>query len=108
MITNLIVFSILFFISFGSFADSLKSDQELRKFPKIKSEVIGKVSKGEVEVIDKKGFWIKVKKDSVEGWTKLNNVEIDKDSNFSLSCKCNAGGTFRHHANKKTNSRGGL
>ena len=85
MITNLIAFSILFFISFGSFADSLKSDQELRKFPKIKSEVIGKVSKGEVEVIDKKGFWIKVKKDSVEGWTKLNNVEIDKDSNFSLS-----------------------
>ena len=43
------------------------------------------VSKGEVEVIDKKGFWIKIKKDSVEGWTKLNNVEIDKDSNFSLS-----------------------
>ena len=83
--SNLVIFSILFFISFGSFADSLKSEQELRKSPNIKSEVIGKVSKGEVEVIDKKGFWIKVKKDSVEGWTKLNNVEIDKDSNFSLS-----------------------
>jgi len=78
-------FSILFFFSFGSFADSLKSDQELKKSPNIKSEVVGKVSKGEVEVIDKKGFWIKVKKNSVEGWTKLNNVEIDKDSNFSLS-----------------------
>ena len=85
MMSNLIIFSILFFISFGSFADSLKSDQELRKSPNIKSEVIGKVSKGEVEVIDKKGFWIKVKKNSVEGWTKLNNVKIDKDSNFSLS-----------------------
>ena len=27
----------------------------------MKSKVVGKVSKGEIEVIDKKGFWIKVK-----------------------------------------------
>ena len=67
MMINLIsFFSIVFFLSFASLADSLKSDQELKKSPKIKSEVVGKVSKGEVEVIDKKSFWIKVKKNSVD------------------------------------------
>ena len=73
--SNLVIFSILFFISFGSFADSLKSEQELRKSPNIKSEVIGKVSKGEVEVIDKKGFWIKVKKYPAEGWINLTMLK---------------------------------
>ncbi len=67
------------------FADSLKSDQELKETPSIKGNVVGKAAKGEVEVIDKKGFWVKVKNNSIEGWTKLNNVEISKDSNFSLS-----------------------
>ena len=28
---------------------------------------------------------IRDRNDSIEGWTKLNNVEISKDSNFSLS-----------------------
>lgn len=81
----ILVFSVVFLISLESIADSLKSDQELKELPNMKSKVVGKVSKGEIEVIDKKGFWIKVKKDSVEGWTKLNNVEIEKDSNLSLS-----------------------
>ncbi len=88
-IINLIFLNLLLIIllsvSSESVADSLKSDQELKESPNIKSKAVGNVSKGEVEVIDKKGFWIKIKKDSVEGWTKLNNVEIDKDSNFSLS-----------------------
>ena len=70
----ILVFSIVFLISLESIADSLKSDQELKELPNMKSKVVGKVSKGEIEVIDKKGFWIKVKKDSVEGWTKLNNT----------------------------------
>ena len=55
-------------------ADSLKSDQELKETPSIKGNIVGKAAKGEVEVIDKKGFWVK-----------LNNVEVSKDSNFSLS-----------------------
>tara|TARA_B100001093_G_C26496987_1_gene871548 strand:- start:247 stop:774 length:528 start_codon:yes stop_codon:yes gene_type:complete len=67
------------------FGDSLKSDQELKETPSIKGNVVGKAAKGNVEVIDKKGFWVKVKNDSIEGWTKLNNVEISKDSDFSLS-----------------------
>lgn len=67
------------------FADSLKSEQDLKETPSIKGNVVGKAAKGNVEVIDKKGFWVKVKNDSIEGWTKLNNVEISKDSNFSLS-----------------------
>lgn len=67
------------------FADSLKSEQELKETPSIKGNVVGKAAKGNVEVVDKKGFWVKVKNDSIEGWTKLNNVEISKDSNFSLS-----------------------
>ena len=67
------------------FLEILKSDQDLRETPSIKGNVVGKAAKGNVEVIDKKGFWVKVKNDSIEGWTKLNNVEISKDSNFSLS-----------------------
>ena len=80
-------FSFLVILSIVSVskADSLKSDQELKELPNVKSKAVGKISKGEIQVIEKKGFWVKVKKDSVEGWTKLNNVKIEKDSNLSLS-----------------------
>ena len=84
-INLLICFLVLSFFPIYLFADSLKSDQELKETPSIKGNVVGKAAKGNVEVIDKKGFWVKVKNDSIEGWTKLNNVEISKDSNFSLS-----------------------
>ena len=80
-----ICFLVLSFFPIYLFADSLKSDQELKETPSIKGNVVGKAAKGNVEVIDKKGFWVKVKNDSIEGWTKLNNVEISKDSDFSLS-----------------------
>ena len=78
-------FLIFSFFPMYLFGDSLKSDQELKETPSIKGNVVGKAAKGNVEVIDKKGFWVKVKNDSIEGWTKLNNVEISKDSDFSLS-----------------------
>ena len=53
--------SCLFFLVFSFFpiylfGDSLKSEQELRETPSIKGNVVGKAAKGNVEVIDKKGF----------------------------------------------------
>ena len=49
-------FLVILSVVSGSKADSLKSDQELKELPNVKSKAVGKVSKGEIQVIEKKAF----------------------------------------------------
>jgi hypothetical protein len=85
MVKGYLCILIMLLISLSSFADSLKSDQDLLKEPKIKSDVVGKAKKGNVEIIEKKGFWVKVKSNGLEGWTKMSNVQVDSSKSLDVA-----------------------
>jgi hypothetical protein len=61
-----------------SLAEQLLKDQDLHAEPNVKSSISGKAKKGDVTVLGKKGFWLKIKAGDVEGWTKISNVKVEK------------------------------
>ena len=67
--------SVLLLLCTHLYAEELLSDQDLLQEPKRKSPVAGKAVKGTVSVIEKKGFWLKIKSVDVVGWTKRSNVK---------------------------------
>lgn len=66
-------------------SDTLKTNQNIFKEPNMKAPIVGEVQKGEVKILEKKGFWIKIKAASIEGWTKMSNVEIQSSKNLDLT-----------------------
>jgi len=61
-------------------AEELLTDQGLLSEPKAQAAVTGQAKKGNITVLEKKGFWIKVKARNLSGWTKLSNVKADSTS----------------------------
>ncbi|TSA54204.1 MAG: hypothetical protein D4R44_02055 [Actinobacteria bacterium] len=77
------LYLILFFLLLLSSplrAEELLTDQGLLSEPKAQVSVTGHAKKGKITVLEKKGFWIKVKAGNVSGWTKLSNVKADSTS----------------------------
>ena len=65
-------------------AEELLSDQEVLAEPKASSAPSGKVKKGQVAVLEKKGFWVKIKSGETTGWTKLSNLKADSSGSLGL------------------------
>lgn len=56
-------------------SEELLSDQDLLSEPKAQAAVSAKAKKGQVSILEKQGFWVKVKAGDATGWTKLSNVK---------------------------------
>jgi len=71
LVTVMILFS-----SDVSNAAEMYERQELLVEPRVQSEKAGIAERGEVSIIERRGFWVKVKSGDVVGWTKLSNVKM--------------------------------
>jgi len=66
----------IFFLSGVSSAAEMYERQELLAKPKVQSEKAGTVERGDVLIVERRGFWVKVKSGDVTGWTKLSNIKM--------------------------------
>ena len=62
-------------ISGSALAEELLTDQDLFAEPKVQSAISAKAKKGSVSILEKQGFWVKIKSGEATGWTKLSNVK---------------------------------
>ncbi len=67
---------IIFFVVGSLNAAEMYERQELLAKPKVQSQKAGTVERGEVSIIERRGFWVKVKSGDIVGWTKLSNVKM--------------------------------
>ena len=76
------LFYCLFFLVFAtlSSAEELLSDQNLLSDSNAQGSVVGKAKKGDVTVLEKKGFWVKIKSGDQSGWVKLTNIKLNSSS----------------------------
>jgi hypothetical protein len=80
----LISLSFALSISHGALADELLADQDLFSEPKAQSNVSAKAKKGQVSVVEKQGFWVKIKAGDALGWTKLSNIKAASTGGIGL------------------------
>jgi len=59
-------------------AEDLLRDLELLKDPVASAATAGRASKGPVKILEKKGFWARVRSGQIEGWVKLSDIAVDK------------------------------
>jgi len=72
-------FFILLF-STMTFSEEILSDQDLYSDANLQASVSGKAKKGDVSLIEKKGFWVKIKSGDQSGWTKMSNIKLNGNS----------------------------
>jgi hypothetical protein len=66
----------------------VQSDATLRAQPSATAAAAGKISaKSKVEVLDRKGFWLKVKSASAAGWIKMSAVSTEGGASSSSGLK---------------------
>jgi len=66
----------IFFLNGASSAAEMYDRQVLLAEPKMQSRKAGIIERGEVSIIERRGFWVKVKSGDIVGWTKLSNVKM--------------------------------
>ncbi|RLL55900.1 hypothetical protein D8Y20_00170 [Mariprofundus sp. EBB-1] len=59
-------------------AAELYAEQVLLEEPSKKSVSVGIGAKGVVSVIERRGYWVKLKAGNVVGWTELGHVKMDE------------------------------
>jgi len=74
----IIFFLVQFFAGGPLNAAEMYHDQELFAEPSVHSEKAGIAPKGEVSIVERRGFWVKVRSGEVVGWTKLSNVKMEE------------------------------
>jgi len=84
LIKLLISTTIAFSIANISYAEELLSDQDLLSEPKAQTTVSAKAKKGQVSILEKQGFWVKVKAGDATGWTKLSNIKAASAGGLGL------------------------
>lgn len=68
------------------FSDELLVDQDLLSKPNIHADVVGAVKKGNVKVLERKGFWVQISAGDVTGWTKISTIKAESaSSEFGLT-----------------------
>ncbi|MDX8405282.1 MAG: hypothetical protein R8K50_03935 [Mariprofundus sp.] len=68
----------LLLFSSTSRAEELYSEQEVYVSPSLKSAVSGTIKQGNVAVLARRGFWVKIKSGDTLGWTKLSNLKMQE------------------------------
>ena len=68
----------------NAIAEELLTDQDLYSEAKAQSTVSAKGKKGPVTIIEKQGFWVKVKSGDSSGWTKLSNIKASSSGGIGL------------------------
>lgn len=76
--------AMLFAISSSAFSEELLSDQDLLSEPKAQAAVSAKAKKGQVSIVEKQGFWVKIKAGDATGWTKFSNVKATSSGGLGM------------------------
>src|SRR5436189_4078522 len=65
---------------------TIKSDDTVRATPAPTAAAAGKVkANSKVELVDRKGFWVKIKSGGTTGWVKMSNVAAEGGQGSGLS-----------------------
>lgn len=70
------------FAAAPSSAAELYDDQDLLAEPRVGAPVAGKGSRGEVKVVERRGYWVELKSGDVTGWTQLDHVKMDETTRW--------------------------
>jgi len=63
-------------------AAAMYTEQPLYEQPKPHAAIIATIDKGEVSIVERKGFWVLVKSGSITGWTRLSNVKMKESMHW--------------------------
>ncbi len=75
---SLLIMTAFLFCSNQLHAAELYEEQMLYSEPNIHALGVGVVPKGEVAVMARRGFWVKVKAGQMVGWIKLSDIKMDQ------------------------------
>jgi len=76
------IISLIFFFTMNTpaYSEDLYQSVHLKKLPQLQSDTIAKVQKGSVLVLERKGFWVKIRSHKkVEGWIQLSNIKMKEE-----------------------------
>ncbi len=59
-------------------AAEMYNRQVLLAEPNGQSAKVGLAAKGAASILERRGYWVKVKSEGVVGWTKLSNVKMEE------------------------------
>jgi len=59
-------------------AAELYKEQTLLAEPGIEAKPVGKAAMGEVQVLERRGYWVQLKAGEITGWIQLKHVKMDE------------------------------
>ena len=82
----LLIFSLVANVAHAQQMGKIKSDDTVRSTPAPSGAAAGKVkANSKVEIVDRKGFWVKIKSGGTTGWVKMSNVAAEGGQGSGLS-----------------------
>ncbi len=84
VLKKLILFAFTLLMTSYALAEELLTDQDLFSEAKAQSAISAKAKKGSVSIIEKQGFWVKIKSGDSVGWTKLSNIKASSSGGIGL------------------------
>ncbi|MDX8396981.1 MAG: hypothetical protein R8K49_01545 [Mariprofundaceae bacterium] len=74
-----ILLLVVFFCVQNAFAAELYDDKALLLEAHVASKTVGLAPKGEVTVLDRKGFWVNIQSGKLQGWTQLSTLKMEEE-----------------------------